>query len=119
MHTEPLPTYLRLYRRRLGLSATELGILCGDTDGSSISRYEKGVNRPPVEVVMATELVLGVPATELFAGYTEAARLTMAAGARRLLAKLENEDMDSIPLAKVALLRRLAALHAAPREGDE
>ena len=63
-----LPHYLRIERRRAGLSQTDIGALLGVRTGSKISRYEHGRRLPPLKTALAYEAILGKPIAELFGG---------------------------------------------------
>jgi transcriptional regulator with XRE-family HTH domain len=63
-----LPHYLRIERRRAGLSQTDIAVLLGVRTASKISRYERGRRLPPLKTALAYEAILGKPIAELFAG---------------------------------------------------
>ena len=60
--------YIRTYRKRTGLSQQQMALLLGSSDQTRISRYELNKRRPNVDVALALEIILGVPARTLFAG---------------------------------------------------
>ena len=66
-----LPTYLRTYRRRAGLSQTDLASLLGCSNGADICRYERGHRCPNIKRALACEIILHVPLRELFPGIYE------------------------------------------------
>ena len=45
-----------------------MALLLGSSDQTRISRYELNKRRPNVDVALALEIILGVPARTLFAG---------------------------------------------------
>ena len=63
-----LPNYLRAYRRRCGFSQEELAYLVKLHDKSAWSNLERFRRQPTLRTALACEQVLGVPASELFAG---------------------------------------------------
>lgn len=63
-----LPNYIRTYRKRVGLSQRHVAILIGSSDQTRVSRYELSRRQPSIDVVLALEIILGVPARALFAG---------------------------------------------------
>jgi transcriptional regulator with XRE-family HTH domain len=63
-----LPHYLRIERRRAGLSQTDIAALLGVRTASKISRYEHGRRLPPLKTALAYEAILGRPIAELFGG---------------------------------------------------
>lgn len=71
MHSR-LPSYLRTYRLRSGLSQRELAFLLGAQSGAKISRYERRVRTPNIHAAFACEAIFKIAAHELFpAAYAE------------------------------------------------
>ena len=68
MQYDPLPNYLRTYRKRAYLSQDALAFLLGVKDGSVVSRYEGDLRTPSFETAIALEIIFGVPLRELFPG---------------------------------------------------
>jgi len=68
MPSQPLPNYLRSHRKRLGLSQDDLAYLLGCKSGTKVSRYERFRRQPNLATVFACEIILRVPARQLFAG---------------------------------------------------
>jgi transcriptional regulator with XRE-family HTH domain len=71
--TKRLDNYLRSYRKKSGLTQSEVGFLLGRTTGAQISRYEKRRRLPPLEIALALEALLGIPVSQLFAGIHDSA----------------------------------------------
>jgi transcriptional regulator with XRE-family HTH domain len=71
--TNRLDNYLRSYRKKSGLTQSEVGFLLGRSNGAQISRYEKRRRLPPLEIALALEALLGVPVSQLFAGIHDSA----------------------------------------------
>ena len=63
-----LNNYLRSYRRRSGLSQSEVAFLLGTHNGAHVSRYEKGHHLPPLRTALAYRTIFGVSLLELFSG---------------------------------------------------
>jgi len=63
-----LENYLKTYRRKSGLTQSEVAFLLGWKNGAQLSRYEKRHTLPPLRTALACEAIFGVPAGELFAG---------------------------------------------------
>ena len=61
---------IRVFRRQLGLTLTELGRLAG-LSPASISKIERGVTPPSLATLSALAGALGVPVTALFRRYEE------------------------------------------------
>lgn len=104
-----LPNYLKTHRKRAGLSQDEVAFLVGYQSGTRISRYESFERVPTLEVALACEAVLGVPARELFAGVYENAAEETKRRATRLAKRLAAEPAGTASERKLALLARLAA----------
>ena len=83
-----LSNYLRTYRKRNGLSQTDLAFLLGNGSRVNISRYEHHASMPSLEIALAYEVVFGVPACELFAGVFEEAQTQILKKARLLAKRL-------------------------------
>lgn len=67
----PLPSYLKAYRQRSGLTQTELAALLGFDAPVNISRYERGIREPHLEAALALELLFDARTIDLFPKYTE------------------------------------------------
>jgi transcriptional regulator with XRE-family HTH domain len=61
-------SHLRAYRLRWGLSQQELAFLLGRKSAGAISRFEKKLGQPNVEVVMAIYIIFGTHLSDLFPG---------------------------------------------------
>ena len=68
MASHKLSNYVRMYRRRIGLSQDEVGFLLGKKSSAHISRYEHFCRVPNLESALALSVVLQVAPRELFAG---------------------------------------------------
>ena len=67
-----LPNYLRTYRKRSGLSRSDVAFLLGSEYPCFISKYELSKRTPSIENVFAFEAMFGVSARELLPGkYTK------------------------------------------------
>ena len=68
--------YIRMHRKRAGLSQRELGRLLGSRDQWTISRHETSTTIPSLVIALSYERIFRVPVSELFAGlYTIAFRV--------------------------------------------
>lgn len=52
----------------MGLSQRHVALLLGSLDQTRVSRYELNKRVPNIDVALAYEIILGVPAKTLFAG---------------------------------------------------
>jgi DNA-binding XRE family transcriptional regulator len=62
------PNYIRVHRRRAGLSQHELGSVIGYRDAEGVARHEKSLIAPSLELAISYELIFRVPVSEIFAG---------------------------------------------------
>ena len=68
--SSPLPSYLKSYRQRSGLTQRELAILLGFTTHVNISRYERCARLPHVEAAFALEILFDAHIAELFPAWS-------------------------------------------------
>jgi transcriptional regulator with XRE-family HTH domain len=61
-------SHLRAYRLRWGLSQQELAFLLGRKSAGAISRLEKKLGQPNIDVVMAIFIIFGTQISDLFPG---------------------------------------------------
>ena len=66
MKTKKSVSYLRLYRRRWGLTQSELAELLGWNNKAVIARFEKKQRAPSLELVIGCFILFGTPAAEMF-----------------------------------------------------
>jgi len=98
-------SYLRTHRLRWGLSCAELANLLGISK-SSLIRYELELRPIPARVLVACELVFGVPGSELFPGFYEAIEDALMARALPLHARVADRN-DPFSRKKQALLEAM------------
>src|SRR5574340_1226315 len=103
-----LENYLATYRKRTGLTQNEVAFLLGCQSGAKVSRYERRARRPGLETAFAYEVILRVPAMELFAGLYEKVKETALARSELLASRLAAAKTDRITA------RKLAALQSVP-----
>jgi transcriptional regulator with XRE-family HTH domain len=106
MPSQPLPNYLRAHRKRLGLSQDDLAHLLGSRSGTKVSRYERFRRHPNLATVFACEVIVHVPAHQLFAGLYITAERNVRRRAEALLRELAGRP-DS-----PRLRQRIVALQA-------
>jgi transcriptional regulator with XRE-family HTH domain len=103
-----LQNYVRSYRRRSGLTQSELGFLLGCQDESKVSRYERGARLPTLENAFAYEAVFGAPSRELFAGIYDQTLTTVQERAKLLAQKVGQSKSDKTTARKLELLTSLS-----------
>ena len=80
--------FLKLYRRRAGLTQAEAAILTGSRNRLQFARYERHFVDPPLRTAVACEQVFGVPISELFAGLNAEVNATTLRRTRRFKERL-------------------------------
>src|SRR5947208_11233269 len=71
MASPRLDNYLRTYRKRSGLTQSEVAFLLGCKTSAQVSRYEKQHHLPPLRTALACGTIFRVHLPELFAGIQE------------------------------------------------
>jgi transcriptional regulator with XRE-family HTH domain len=99
-----LNNYLRMYRKRAGLTQAELAFLLGCTHRSKVSRYERGVRMPALQTLIGFEVLFRAPVAKLFAGTYAKLREETQNRARRL-----SKQLDAKPSTR-AISEKLDAL---------
>ena len=95
--------YLRAYRKRWSLSEEDVAGFLGAATSGFISRFESGKRTPPLEVVLAYEVVFGIPARVLFPDLYEAVEEAVMGRAAELSVEFEAQS-DHASLRKRQLL---------------
>ncbi len=103
-----LPQYLRRERKRAGLTARELAQLLGWKDETTVSRYEHFKRLPTIPVLLAYEVIFGLPVAQLVGGLMEDVETEVLQRARDLLPELKARPSKS--RLRAALLARLDAM---------
>jgi transcriptional regulator with XRE-family HTH domain len=95
-----LNNYLRTERRRRGLRQRHVAYLLGSRTGEKVSRYENFSRLPDIRTVFALEAIYGIPASKLFAGIFDEARVKVEEHAFRAL---NGDDAALASFARVIL----------------
>src|SRR5262245_19795595 len=109
MTSPKLTNYLRMYRRRIGLSQSEVAFLLGCQDGAKVSRYERLSRQPNLDTVLAYKVVFRVPLNELCAGKFQKVEETIHERAHLLAERLSAEKPDRTTEQKLEFLRALSS----------
>jgi transcriptional regulator with XRE-family HTH domain len=80
----PLPNYIRMYRKRIGLSIKDLSFLLKSKTGSSISRYEHFRRIPSFRARLSLMVIFRCEMEDLFPGEYEKVERTMSRRAQLL-----------------------------------
>jgi DNA-binding XRE family transcriptional regulator len=84
---EPLVNYVRIHRRRVGLSQRELGRVLGYGSEDAVARHERFRSLPPFLIGLGYEIVFQLPVSEIFPGLKQ----TLAFGIEQRLTEFETE----------------------------
>lgn len=95
--------YLRLHRRKRGLTQEELAFLLGYQSGSKISRLEQIEPAQVLSLDFAFQLLFGVEAREIYPALYEAVRQAIVQRIHELEARLQLNQ----PTQRIAIKRRL------------
>jgi transcriptional regulator with XRE-family HTH domain len=107
MTTHKLPNYLRVYRKRLGLSQHEVAFMLGWRNASQPSRYEHFSRTPTLRTALALAVILRVSVRELFAGEYQKVENAVCRQAQRLEERLTTENPDASTARKLGLLKTI------------
>jgi transcriptional regulator with XRE-family HTH domain len=114
MASHKLPNYLRVHRKRLGLSLNEVAFLLGWRGASQPSRYEHFSRTPTLRTALALAVVLQVSIRDLFSGEYRKAESAVCRQAQRLEARLTMESPDQRTARKLAWLKRIGSADGNP-----
>lgn len=89
MTSHKLANYLRAYRKRSGLSQSEVAYLLGCKNGAQVSRYERRRHMPPLRTALAFQAALDTPLSELYAGTYESVAKQVRVRGQSLAVKLQ------------------------------
>lgn len=107
MASHKLPNYLRLYRKRLGLSQYEVAFLLGWDDGSQPSRYEHFSRMPELRTALAFAVIFRVPVQELFSGEYQKVERAVCRQAQLLKNRLAAVKPAQRTARKLAMLKMM------------
>jgi transcriptional regulator with XRE-family HTH domain len=107
MARRKLDNYLRVVRKRSGVSQRELGFLLGAHQGESVSRYEHGDRLPSFDALVAYEMIFGTRACDLFPNRCEKIEKNVQARVRKLVTKLAKQPQTSRRQHTIARLKHI------------
>jgi DNA-binding XRE family transcriptional regulator len=87
-----LPNYIRVHRRRAGLSQDELSQALGYGNAQTVARHERLHATPPLGIAIRYELIFRIPISELFAGLHDEVASDVEASLARLKDRLEQQS---------------------------
>jgi len=94
MTSHKLANYLRAYRKRSGLTQSEVAYLLGCKNGAQVSRYERRRHMPPLRTALAFQAALDTPLSELYAGTYESVAKQVRHRAQTLAVKIQTENPE-------------------------
>jgi len=89
MAFQKLDNYLRACRKKSGLSQAQIAYLVGCKSRAQISAYERRNSVPPLPMVLALQVALDVPVSELYAGKYDSISKEVRGRAERLAIELQ------------------------------
>lgn len=122
MFIEHFTSYLRTFRRRTGLTQEEIAfLLCGGCDpetrksacqttGTTVSRHERGEQRPSLEILIAYEIILDTQLNRIYPEWYAALHRRIRDRAAALLGELLEVPPSPRQKQKVATIRRIVEL---------
>jgi transcriptional regulator with XRE-family HTH domain len=110
MPAPPLPNYLKMLRKRSGLTQRELARLLGCRSGTKVSRYEMGRRKPTFETLLAYEIIFRVQLEQLFTGSHHRLRRRIHGRAVRMAKRLEARPPTPSIRSKRSFLINLTSL---------
>ena len=109
MTSQKLPNYMRVYRKRLGLSQNEVAFLLGWRNASQPSRYEHFSRIPTLRTALALAVIFQISVQELFSGEYQKVENAVCRRAQRLEAQLARESPGQGTARKLALLKLITS----------
>ncbi|MCU1295178.1 MAG: helix-turn-helix protein [Bryobacterales bacterium] len=103
----PLSTYLKMHRKRSGLTHDELAFLLGSMRGTSVSRHESGQSLPQLRTALMYEAVFGAAIRELFEGVFAEAREAVNVRAVGMLAYFQKKPRSRKIERKIEVLKAI------------
>lgn len=108
MSHAPLSTYLRMHRRRTGLSQDDVGLLLGLVSAAGMSRHERCRKVPCLKTALAYEIILGTTVHALFLGEALRLEIIIRKRAATLQAKWQRLPRSRSRDRKIVALKRIA-----------
>lgn len=103
MESHPAASYLRMYRRKSGLSQRELAEVLGLITEWRISEHERSITVPRLLTAISYEIVFNIPLSKLFPGFYEAVRGNIESRLTELEARLQESNAKgraAMPIAR-------------------
>lgn len=104
---EPLPNYIKMHRKQIGLTQTELGRLVGHKTASLILQSEKMEICPSLPVALACAKAFRMPADRLFEGIDRGVANDLKQNAEALRQEIRGFPASEVNNRKIASLDRI------------
>jgi transcriptional regulator with XRE-family HTH domain len=104
-----VPSYLRTYRRRSGLTQAEVAFLLGTTSGAKMSRYERLSRRPNLQTALGLQAIFGLATKEILPRLFVAVERRIIARAHLLSRQLKQRADSSRTRRKLTFLSAFIA----------
>jgi transcriptional regulator with XRE-family HTH domain len=111
-------SYIRVNRRRWGLTQGELALLVGLSGAAAISRIERARQVPTAQAVIGCTLVFGIPSPDLLPTFHRDVEDTIAAAAETLITALSDctdQRSERVRSLLNEVLARLTSSNQTPR----
>ena len=112
MSAQILGNYLKVHRRKRGLSQRELGLLVGYMNEGPVRRHEASKSTPPLLIALAYEVIFETPVSAIFVGFQAAVARAVQMNAEEFKRDLERRAHGR-PLSAQAL-KKLQWLNERP-----
>jgi transcriptional regulator with XRE-family HTH domain len=115
-----VPSYLRTYRKRSGLTQDEVAFLLGCQSGAKVSRFERLARTPSLKTALACQAIFGVLPHEIFSGLHAEVEKTVAERAHLLSRRLQAKHGQgrSGLRHKLTILGAIAAARKQPPQNE-
>ncbi len=111
-----LPTYLRTFRIRWGLTQREFAHLLGIKSGAHVSRLERGMRRPTAATILASVIIFGTKSADVFPEVVSAIEEDVLRRGYELYVELQGSPSKTVKL-KLDLLEDMLR-RATPQPDD-
>jgi transcriptional regulator with XRE-family HTH domain len=99
-----ISSYLRAYRRRSGLTQSEVSFLLGGKSDAQISRYERLSRRPSLHTTIGLQVIFGLATKDILPREFIAFEQKVVERARVLSRRLEREANTALTRRKLQFL---------------
>ena len=98
--------YLRSYRKKTDITASDIGFLLNLPEFSNISRWEKGHRTPSLEMILLYHLLFEVPIEDLFERQKNGLNSYLLNRLELLLNELKKHEQTRKVVSRIAFLTK-------------